>query len=297
MTKIKKSYIFIPLLITVLLIVVGITVLVAGDPNEIMIHTGNEFVRFLEHGADQPGKTAILCADIRLDDPFDPVELACELDGNGHTLTVKDTGIPSLFSAVTETGAVRNLVLAGKEGSTDLPVTAGIALQNHGTIENCVIGADFSGNGFICGVCYTNNGTVLNCFVRSRDRADTVRRYVSHPICAENDGSVKGCYYSETMTGDYDTVGTHATEDEIGSGKVTEALNEYAEADPGLVGWKNDENGLPTLRSADSMQTASVFSSGNGVFLVCIVVMIVTVPIVTIVYADRQKKKIVYDKN
>lgn len=296
MAKIKKSFIFIPLLITVLLIIFGITVLVANQSNEIKIYTASEFVRFLEHNADKTERNAVLYADIRLERKIEPKDLACELDGNGHTLTVKTTGVPYLFTKVTETGKVKNLVLAGKEGNTDDEVTAGIALQNLGAIENCIVRADFSGNGFVSGICHTNNGRLLNCLVRSKESGEKDLRYVWNPICADNYGSVKYCRYTNASSGSYDTAGEFVSGDEIKSGNTTKALNEYAKATPGLVGWKTDEQGYPTLKPEDGSQAASAFSDGNGVFLVCFIILIVAVPIVTIIYADEQKKKVFYNK-
>ena len=296
MAKIRKSFIFIPLLITVLLIVVGITVLVAEQSNEIKIYTAGEFARFLEHNADKAERNAVLYADIKLERKVELTDLACELDGNGHTLTVKGTGNPCLFENVTETGAVKNLVLAGKEGNTDADVTAGICIRNLGTIENCVVCADFSGNGFVSGLCHTNNGKLLNCFVRSKESAAEDFKYIWNPICAESYGSVKGCRYANASSGAYDTAGTFVSGDEIKSGSVTEALNEYAEANPGLIGWGTDKDGYPCLNTDNSREAASVFAGGSSVFLVCILVMIVAVPIVTIIYTDKQKRKVFYNK-
>ncbi len=293
MKTIKKSFVFIPLLVTVLFIVIGITVLTAGQPNEIRIYTGGEFARFLETGAGETAKKAVLCADITLTKAIPPPKLACELDGNGHTLTVKDADIPYLFETVTETGAVRNLLLAGKIGDTDGMVTAGIALQNRGTVENCAVKAEFSGGGFVSGICHTNNGKVTNCFVRSDGTDDKAREYVWNPICAENDGSVKRCYFS---TGEDGTVGAYIKGEEIKAENLPGTLNAYAESDPALIGWQTDENGFPTFTTEDSSQSASVFSGGIGVFLVCIIILIIAVPIFTIVYADKQKKKTVYNK-
>ena len=296
MAKIKKSFIFIPLLITVLLIIFGITVLVANQSNEIKIYTASEFVRFLEHNADKTERNAVLYADIRLDQKVEPTTLACELDGNGHTITVINNAVYCLFDSVSETGSVKNLALAGKLGSTDNEVTAGICVRNLGTIENCIVCADFSGSGFVSGLCHTNNGKLLNCFVRSRESDAEDFRYIWNPICAESYGSVKGCRYANASSGAYDTAGTFVSSDEIKSGSVTEAMDEYAEANPGLTGWQADEQGYPTLKPGGGSQAASVFSGGNSVFLVCIIIMIVAVPIVTIIYADKQKKKVFYNK-
>ena len=289
----KKSFVFIPLLAVLLFIVIGIAVLIAGQSNEIKIYTGSEFARFLEKDAGEASKKAVLYADITLAKTVTPPELACEFDGNGHTLTVKDSDSPCLFETVTETGAVRNLVLAGKIGNTDSMVAAGIALQNRGTVENCVIGADFSGSGFADGICHTNYGNVTNCFVRFRETDGKEPGYIQNPICAENYGSVKRCYY---LIGEEDTVGAYIKGEEMKAENLPGALNEYAESVFGLIGWQTDENGLPTLKTDDSSQSASVFSGGIGVFLVCIIILIIAVPIFTIVYDDKQKKKTVYNK-
>ncbi len=296
MKTIKKSFVFIPLLITVMIIILGITVLIVGQPNEIKIYTGADFMRFIDADASAPGRRAVLYADIRITDLYEPTELACELDGNGFTLTVKDTGIPSLFSRITETGRVKNLILAGKEGSTDIEITAGIAAENLGTIENCAVAADFAGGGSVNGICRLNSGVITNCFVKSHETGNRSNQYAWYPICAENSGTVKDCYYSDESLGRYDTFGVYASSSKTENEKLLNALNGYSERDTGLAGWVSDEKGYPTLKSEDSSTAASAFSGGNGVFIVCIILLIIAVPIFTIVYADKQKKKVYYDK-
>lgn len=296
MKTIKKSFVFIPLLITVLLIVIGIAVLIAGQPNEIKIYTSGEFTRFLEKDAGEASKKAALYADITLQETFDPPELSCEFDGNGHTITVKDTGASCLFGTVTETGAVKNLAIAGKMGGTDSMVTAGITLKNCGTIENCVVKADFSGGGFVSGICHTNSGETANCFVRSNGMDGEELGFIWNPVCAENYGSVRRCYYSDALTDGNDTVGAYIEGEEMNAEELPAALNGYAEGNPDLVGWRTDKNGVPTLKTDNSSQSASVFSGSIGVFLVCIIILIIAVPIFTIVYFDKQKKKVIYNK-
>lgn len=296
MKTIKKSFVFIPLLITVLLIIIGIAVMIAGQPNEINIYTSSELTRFLENATDENAQKAVLCADIILEKAYEPKKLDCEFDGNGHTIHVKDNGVPCLFASVTGNGSVRNLVLTGKEGDTTAKVTAGITLQNLGTIENCIVSADFSGGGFVSGICHTNNGIITNCFVRSYETGNKDLRYIWNPICAENYGSVKNSYYSDASAGEYKTSGTFISQEEIKSGNLTEALNEYAKSKSGLTDWLADEKGYPCLKSDNSNEAASVFSGGTGVFIVCIIILIIAVPIFTIVYVEKQKKKVIYKK-
>lgn len=190
MKTIKNKLVFIPLIITVLLIVIGIVVLVSGQPNEIKIYTNSEFTGFLEKNAGQTEKKAVLYKDIELTKSFEPTMLACEFDGNGHTIEVKADNVFCLFDTVCETGSVKNLVLDGKIGNTDTKVAAGITVKNLGAVENCVIKSDFSGGGFVSGICHTNNGKIINCFVRSCKTDDKELGYVWNPICAENYGSV-----------------------------------------------------------------------------------------------------------
>ena len=296
MKTIKNKLVFIPLIITVLLIIIGIVVLVAGQPNEVKIYTGSDFFRFVERNANNPEKKAVLYADITLTDSFDAATLACQFDGNGYAIDVKNNNIFCLFDSVAETGSVKNLVLSGKLGGTDSQVTAGICMRNFGTIENSIVCADFSGGGFVDGICHTNNGKIYNCYVRSRETGEKELRYIWNPICAENDGSLKDCFYSDASTGEYDTAGTYIPVEEIEDKGLIKTLNEYCENDSGLIGWGTDENGYPCLKADDSREAASVFSGGIGVFLVCIVLLIIVVPIFTIVYVDKQKKKVFYSK-
>ncbi len=296
MKTIKKSFVYIPLLVTVLLIIIGVMVMVAQQSNVIKINTSSDLIRFLQKDAGETDKRAVLYNDITMTDSFKPNVLACEFDGNGHTVDVKAGDVSSLFDSVSETGSVKNLVLIGKPGSTDNQVIAGICIRNLGTVENCVIKADFSGVGFVSGICHTNNGVITNCFVGPYEAGYENLRYIWNPICAENNGSVKGSYYSDASTGDYETTGTFISQEEMKSGNLISILNEYCEGDSRLIGWETDKDGYPCLESNDSNEAASVFSGGTAVFLVCIITLIIAVPIFTIVYVDKQKKKVIYKK-
>lgn len=291
MKTIKNKLVFIPLIITIPLIVIGIAVLFAGQSDEVKIYSSSDFSRFVENYADKAGKKAVLYNNIKLTDSFEKTTLAGEFDGNGYTVDVKNNYINCLFDSVSETGSVKNLVLGGKLGGNDNQVTAGICIRNLGTVENCIVYADFSGGGFKDGICHTNNGTVINCFVRSYESGDKDLRYVWNPICAENYGSLKDCFYSDASNGEYETAGTFISNEEIKSKDLIETLNKYVENKAGLIGWEMGENGFPCFKSADSCEAASVFSGDIGVFLVCIVILIIAVPIFTIVYADKQKRK------
>ena len=81
MKTIKNKLVFIPLLVTVLLIIIGIAVLILGQPNEIKIYTGNDFIRFVERDANKTEKKAVLYADIKLTDSYEMTSLACTFDG------------------------------------------------------------------------------------------------------------------------------------------------------------------------------------------------------------------------
>ena len=296
MKAIKNKLVFIPLLVTVLLIIIGVAALIVGQPNEVKIYTSSDFFRFVERDAKNPEKKAVLYANIKLTDSFNATTLLCQFDGNGYTIDVKNNNIYCLFDTVSKTGSVKNLVLAGKLGGTDSQVTAGISMRNFGTIENCIVCSDFSGGGFVDGICHTNNGKIFNCYVKSREKGKKEFRYIWNPICAENDGSLKNCFYSDASTGKYDTAGIYIPAEEIEDKNLIKTLNDYCKNNSGLIGWKTDENGDPCLKTDDSREAASVFSSGISVSLVCIIVLIIAVPIFTIVYADKQKKKIFYTK-
>lgn len=281
--KAKKLFALVPFLITVLFIAADITAVSAGQPNEIKIHSGSELIAFLEKGAGDTSKRAVLYADVTLSKEISPSILSCELDGNGHMLMVKETVGPYLFETVTETGAVRNLVLSGKIGGST--VAAGIALQNRGTVENCVIKAEFSGAGFASGICHTNSGKIANCFERFSATGEEYG-YVRNHICAENYGSVQGCYYS---TGEDGTVGAYIKGEEMEFHDLFGTLNSYAERDSRLVGWKAGKKGSPTL------DTKVVLSGGSGILLVFVAALIIAVTAFTGIYSQKQKKKIIHD--
>ena len=63
-----------------------------------------------------------------------------------------------------------------------------------------------------------------------------------------------------------------------------------------LRGVQTDESGNPTLPHNDDSRSTTVPSRCVGIFLVFSIILITVVPILTIIFADKQKKKIYYKK-
>lgn len=128
-------------------------------------------------GGVQNGKYK-LTKDITLDSNWKEINPQNEftLDGNGKSITL--TGKP-LFESVIEKGTtVRNLVVKGEVKESENKNVGALARSYKGTIRNCSINANVTGNGmysYVAGIAGKTEGTVENClFVGSINKGNSL---------------------------------------------------------------------------------------------------------------------------
>ncbi len=149
----------------------------AATPIEIYGAAGLDDMR---NGLDKHYK---LTADITVSDWIPVGNMAStyrftgSLDGNGKTVTINNnsdaSGHVGLFACIGTSGVVKNLKVAG--AITLKAREAGcIAQENFGTIEQCIVTANFSqdigmnmSSLYIGGITGTNWGTIRNCYTTS----------------------------------------------------------------------------------------------------------------------------------
>ena len=101
---------------------------------------------------------------------------AGSLNGSGYTITnlrlSNSDNNQGMFGAIENIGSTRNLGLVNINISSASYV-GGIAGNNYGTIENCYVIGDVSGEMSIGGVVGVNWGTIRNCYATGEVRAGT----------------------------------------------------------------------------------------------------------------------------
>ncbi|MBQ7634729.1 MAG: hypothetical protein IJS89_04070 [Bacteroidaceae bacterium] len=98
-------------------------------------------------------------------------------------------------------------------GNVDYADVGGIVGHNAGTITNCYnLGRIYTGsryeNNNLGGIAGLNAGSaqINNCFVRAEVVQNVSGSSQSHPICADNLGSIAGCFYLDATDADADLV-------------------------------------------------------------------------------------------
>lgn len=122
-------------------------------------------------------------------------------DGGGHTITgltidLSRQNYVGLFSAVGQTGTVKNLTLAGAK-ITGFNRVGGVAGGNTGTVENCrFISGIVSGSTDVGGVAGANYDTVTGCYATG-----TLSGYsqVGGVVGGNYTGTVTACYWSSNL--------------------------------------------------------------------------------------------------
>lgn len=130
-------------------------------------------------------------------------------DGKNHKikfLITAEGGYATLFTQVSKTGYVKNLVIdeTSSINSNDDGSASGIVGINYGTISNC----HFLGNRVMCinsgdaaGIVSKNSGTVEKCSV-SQKAVISSNGGKAGGIAAENHGIIRDCLNVGTVTGD-----------------------------------------------------------------------------------------------
>ena len=189
--------------------VVTLNVVVAnGDSKEsaIRIYSSQDFAKIKdEEGKDKSNLHYVLMGDITVSSPIDAFSghLYGDFGGKTSTITcasgaifteiksgasVENLNVLGLL-AITNNGSINNVhVLAETEISSNTEFVGGIANINNGSIENCVVEGDITGEN-VGGIAGQNAGTISGCLFAGSITASGN----AGGIAAENGGIISGC--------------------------------------------------------------------------------------------------------
>ena len=167
-------------------------------------------------------------------------------DGQGYSITGLNAS--SLFGGIGESATVKNLQLVDVKLNESSGATAGIVVNNYGTIMACSMTGEISAFSFTSGIANFNLGTIVACWF-----SGTLKENEGYGIVAFNYGTITACFWDGNTTNGYrsnegGTVEATKVDDstvtwQTAVGGMNAALtgNDYQ--------WKLGTDGLPVLQS------------------------------------------------
>lgn len=166
-------------------------------------------------------------------------------DGQGYSITGLNAS--SLFGGIGESATVKNLQLVDVKLNESSGATAGIVVNNYGTIMACSMTGEISAYSFTSGIANFNLGTIVACWF-----SGTLKENEGYGIVAFNYGTITACFWDGNTTNGYrsnegGTVEATKVEGTITWQTAVEGMN------AALTGndyqWKLGTDGLPVLQS------------------------------------------------
>lgn len=165
-------------------------------------------------------------------------------DGQGYSITGLNAS--SLFGGIGESATVKNLQLVDVKLNESGGATAGIVVNNYGTIMACSMTGEISAYSYTSGIANFNLGTIVACWF-----SGTLKENEGYGIVAFNYGTITACFWDENTTNGYrsnegGTVEATKVEGTITWQTAVDGMN------AALTGndykWKLGENNLPVLQ-------------------------------------------------
>ncbi|MCF2550670.1 fimbrillin family protein [Bacteroides caecigallinarum] len=166
-------------------------------------------------------------------------------DGQGYSITGLNAS--SLFGGIGESATVKNLQLVDVKLNESSGATAGIVVNNYGTIMACSMTGEISAYSFTSGIANFNLGTIVACWF-----SGTLKENEGYGIVAFNYGTITACFWDGNTTNGYrsnegGTVEATKVEGTTTWQTAVEGMN------AALTGndyqWKLGTDGLPVLQS------------------------------------------------
>ena len=166
-------------------------------------------------------------------------------DGQGYSITGLNAS--SLFGGIGESATVKNLQLVDVKLNESSGATAGIVVNNYGTIMACSMTGKISAYSFTSGIANFNLGTIVACWF-----SGTLKENEGYGIVAFNYGTITACFRDGNTTNGHrsnegGTVEATKVEGTITWQTAVEGMN------AALTGndyqWKLGTDGLPVLQS------------------------------------------------
>ncbi|WP_337793484.1 fimbrillin family protein [Phocaeicola plebeius] len=165
-------------------------------------------------------------------------------DGQGYSITGLNAS--SLFGGIGESATVKNLQLVDVKLKESGGATAGIVVNNYGTIMACSMTGEISAYSYTSGIANFNLGTIVACWF-----SGTLKENEGYGIVAFNYGTITACFWDGNTTNGYrsnegGTVEATKVEGTITWQTAVDGMN--AALTDNDYKWKLGENNLPVLQ-------------------------------------------------
>ena len=117
-------------------------------------------------------------------------------DGQGYSIT--GLNAPSLFGGIGESATVKDLQLVDVKLNESGGATAGIVVNNYGTIMACSMTGEISAYSYTNGIANFNLGTIVACWF-----SGTLKEDEGYGIVAFNYGTITACFWDGNTTNGY----------------------------------------------------------------------------------------------
>ena len=165
-------------------------------------------------------------------------------DGQGYSITGLNAS--SLFGGIGESATVKNLQLVDVKLNESSGATAGIVVNNYGTIMACSMTGEISAYSYTSGIANFNLGTIVACWF-----SGTLKENEGYGIVAFNYGTITACFWDGNTTNGYrsnegGTVEATKVEGTITWQTAVDGMNAALTSND--YKWKLGENNLPVLQ-------------------------------------------------
>ena len=175
------------------------------DDGSYTVYTANGLKEWAEAVQTDPTINCTLTADINLKDKtWTPIGSGFSsntgyqgtFDGQGHRITGLNAS--SLFGEIGESATVKNLQLVDVKLNESGGATAGIVVNNYGTIMACSMTGEISAYSYTSGIANFNLGTIVACWF-----SGTLKENEGYGIVAFNYGTITACFWDGNTTNGY----------------------------------------------------------------------------------------------
>jgi len=220
------------------------------DDGSYTVYTANGLKEWAEAVQTDPTINCTLTADINLTgEAWTPIGNSGQtyngtFDGQGYSITGLNAS--SLFGGIGESATVKNLQLVDVKLNESGGATAGIVVNNYGTIMACSMTGEISAYSYTSGIANFNLGTIVACWF-----SGTLKENEGYGIVAFNYGTITACFWDGNTTNGYrsnegGTVEATKVNDGDSWQNAVEGMN------AALTGndyqWTSGTDGLPVLQ-------------------------------------------------
>lgn len=221
------------------------------DDGSYTVYTANGLKEWAEAVQTDPTLNITLTADIDLTGKeWTPVGNSGQtyngtFDGQGYSITGLNAS--SLFGGIGESATVKNLQLVDVKLNESGGATAGIVVNNYGTIMACSMTGEISAYSYTSGIANFNLGTIVACWF-----SGTLKENEGYGIVAFNYGTITACFWDGNTTNGYrsnegGTVEATKVNDGDSWQTAVDGMNNALTSND--YKWELGADGLPVLQS------------------------------------------------